>query len=396
VPAEAGEQTESVVTKAERPNFETLTVHAGQRPDPVHGAVMQPIVLSTTFAQPEPGKPLIYDYARSGNPTRAALEACLAALEHGERGFAFSSGCAAATSLLHTLSPGDHVLCGDDVYGGTYRILTRVAPNLGLRTTFLDASDAEVFATGLTPATRLVWLESPTNPLLKLADIAKIAALAKAYAARLVVDNTFASPALQTPLELGADVVLHSTTKFINGHADVVGGALLSSDRELCEHLAFLQNAIGAVPSPFDCYLVLRGLKTLAVRMQRHVESANVLATRLGEHARVRRVYFPGLASHPQHALAARQMRGGGGIISAELDGGEPAARRFLEKLRYFTLAESLGGVESLAEHPASMTHASIPKPTRDSIGIADGLIRLSVGLEHVEDLWSDLEQALQ
>jgi cystathionine gamma-synthase/cystathionine gamma-lyase len=383
------------VTPSERPAFDTLTIHAGQTPDPVHGAVMQPIVLSSTFAQPEPGKPLLYDYSRSGNPTRAALEACLAALEGGTAGFAFASGCAAATTLLHSLSAGDEVLCGDDVYGGTYRILTRVAPSLGISARFVDAADSAAFVAALTPATKLVWLESPTNPLLKLADIAEIAAATRAAGVRLVVDNTFASPALQNPLALGADVVLHSTTKYINGHSDVVGGALVCSDAALSERLRFLQNAIGAVPSPFDCYLVLRGLKTLAVRMQRHVESAALLAERLSQHPAVIRVHYPGLPSHPQHALAARQMRGPGGIISVELAGGEAKARRVLTSLHYFTLAESLGGVESLAEHPASMTHASIPKAAREALGIGDGLLRLSVGIEHVRDLWDDLEQAL-
>jgi len=383
------------VTKLARPAFDTLTIHAGQRPDPLHGAVMQPIVLSSTFAQPEPAKPLLYEYSRSGNPTRTALEACLAALEGGEHGFAFASGSAAATTLLHTLSRGDEVLCGDDVYGGTYRLLTRVAPSLGLKASFVDTVDAAAFSAAITPATKLVWLESPTNPLLKLADIAAIAGAARAFGALVVVDNTFASPALQNPLALGADVVLHSTTKYINGHSDVVGGALVTSDAALAEKLRFLQNAIGAVPSPFDCYLVLRGLKTLAVRMQRHVETAMLLAERLSTHSAVLRVHYPGLPRHPQHALGLRQMRGAGGIISVEFAGGDERARRVLTRLHYFTLAESLGGVESLAEHPASMTHASIPKAAREAIGIDDGLVRLSVGLEHADDLWADLERAL-
>ena len=383
------------MTHSERPAFDTLAIHAGQSPDPVHGAVMQPIVLSSTFAQPEPGKPLSYDYSRSGNPTRSALESCLAALEGGEHGFAFASGSAAATTLLHTLAAGDQVLCGDDVYGGTYRLLTRVAPSLGLKARFVDATDAAAFASAISPETKLVWLESPTNPLLKLADIEAIASAARRAGARSVVDNTFASPALQNPLLLGADVVLHSTTKYINGHSDVVGGALITSERKLADELRFLQNAIGAVPSPFDCYLVLRGVKTLAVRMRRHVETAAELAERLSRHAAVIRVHYPGLAAHPQHELGRRQMRGSGGIISVELAGGEPRARKALTSLRYFTLAESLGGVESLAEHPASMTHASIPKAAREAIGIGDGLLRLSVGLEDVDDLWRDLEQAL-
>lgn len=378
-----------------RPALETLAIHAGQEPDPVHGAVMTPIVLSSTFAQPEPGKPVLYDYSRSGNPTRSALEACLAALEGGSQAFAFASGCAAASTLLHTLAPGDHVVCGDDVYGGTYRIFQRVMTTLGVRTTYVDATSSERVSAAITDATKLVWLESPSNPLLKLADIEEVARLAAGRGIRLVVDNTFASPALQNPLQLGADVVLHSTTKYINGHSDVVGGALILNDAELAARVQFLQNAMGAVPSPFDCYMVLRGLKTLAVRMQRHVETALLLATRLGQHQGVERVHYPGLEQHPQHQLALRQMRGGGGIISIDLVGGEPAARAFLTSLRWFTLAESLGGVESLAEHPALMTHASIPKAQREAIGIGDGLVRLSVGLEHAEDLWADIEQAL-
>jgi cystathionine gamma-synthase/cystathionine gamma-lyase len=375
--------------------FETLAIHAGQRPDPVHGAVMQPIVLSSTFAQPEPGKPLRYDYSRSGNPTREALEECLAALEGGKLGFAFASGCAAATTLLHTLKPGDHVVCGDDVYGGTYRLFARVLEPFGVQTSFVDLRSEAALVAAIRPETRMIWLETPTNPMLRLADIRQIAGVARQHQLRLVVDNTFASPILQSPLKLGADVVLHSTTKYVNGHSDVVGGALITSDAELAERLRFLQNAMGAVPSPMDCYLVLRGIKTLPLRMQRHVETASELARRLEQHAFVKRVHYPGLPSHPQHALAQRQMRGGGGIVTLEIDGGVPAASAFLRALRYFALAESLGGVESLAEHPAIMTHASIPEAVRRASGISDGLVRLSVGIEHVEDLWSDLERAL-
>ena len=374
---------------------ETEVIHAGQHPDPAHGAVMEPIVLASTFAQPEPGQPLRFDYSRSGNPTRAALEACLAALEHGTRAFAFGSGCAAGATLLHTLRPGDQVICGDDVYGGTYRLLNGVMRPLGIEPTFVDMTTSDAVAAALGPRTKLIWLETPTNPLLKLADIAAIAALAKAHGVPMVVDNTFASPMLQNPLDLGATAVLHSTTKYINGHSDVVGGVIVTSDPALADRLKFLQNAIGAVPSPMDCYLVLRGIKTLAVRMQRHVESAGVLAQRLEQSPGVRRVMYPGLASHPQHALARRQMRGAGGMITLELDGDLNGARRFLKTLRLFTLAESLGGVESLAEHPAIMTHASIPADVRRGLGISDTLVRLSVGLEHVEDLWHDLEGGL-
>lgn len=375
--------------------LDTLAIHGGQQPDPGHGAVMQPIVLSSTFAQPEPGRPLRFDYSRSGNPTREALESCLGTLEGGSFAFAFGSGCAAATTLLLSLSPGDHVVCGDDVYGGTHRLFRRVLDPMGITTTFADQTKLEDVARALTPKTRFVWLESPSNPLLKLADIGAVAAVTRDHGARLVVDNTFASPMLQNPLGLGANVVLHSTTKYINGHSDVVGGALVTNDATLAERLRFLQNAVGAVPSPFDCYMVLRGLKTLAVRMQRHVETATVLAARLADDRRVRRVFYPGHPSHPQRALAQRQMRGGGGIISLELASDLAGSARFLKALQLFQLAESLGGVESLAEHPALMTHASLPAEVRTSLGIGDALVRLSVGLEHVEDLWADLDRAL-
>jgi len=380
---------------ANPPAFETLAVHAGQEPDPVSGAVMEPIVLATTFAQPEPGKPLRFDYSRSGNPTRAALEACLAALEGGASGFAFASGCAAATTILHTLRPGDHVVCGDDVYGGTYRLFEKVLRPLGIEASFVDLRDPAHLKGALTARTRMVWLETPTNPLLRLVDIRAAADLVQPRGIPLVVDNTFASPALQRPLALGATVALHSTTKYVNGHSDVVGGALVTGDPELAKRLAFLQNAIGAVPSPMDCYLVLRGIKTLAVRMQRHGETAAELARRLETATGVRRVHYPGLPTHPQHALCRRQMPSGGGMISVELDGDLDQARRFLGALRIFTLAESLGGVESLVEIPALMTHASIPRERREALGITDSLIRLSVGLEHVDDLWHDLERGL-
>jgi cystathionine beta-lyase/cystathionine gamma-synthase len=378
------------------PRLETLAIHGGQHHDPNHGAVMEPIVLSSTFAQPEPGKPLRFDYSRSGNPTRAALEACLAALEGGKRGLAFASGCGAATTLLNTLRPGDHVVCGDDVYGGTYRLFNAVMRPLGIESSTVDMRDPAHVEAALTPRTRMIWLESPTNPMLKLVDIAAVAALGKARGLTVVVDNTFATPILQRPLALGATAVLHSTTKYINGHSDVVGGAIITSDDELGQRLGYLQNAIGAVPSPMDCYLVLRGCKTLPVRMQRHVESAGELARRLEQARGVRRVHYPGLASHPQHALGRKQMSGPGGMISVELDGGLAESRRFLQGLRVFTLAESLGGVESLAEHPALMTHASIPAEVRRGLGISDSLVRLSVGLEHIDDLWDDLEGGLR
>jgi cystathionine gamma-synthase/cystathionine gamma-lyase len=382
--------------KGRGPRLETLAIHAGQPPDPVHGAVMTPIVLSSTFAQPEPARPLKFDYSRSGNPTRFALEECLAALEGGGRGFAFASGCAAATTLLHTLRPGDHVVCGDDVYGGTHRLFRSVLGPLGVEATFADLRTEQGLAGALTSRTRMIWLETPTNPLLRLADIAAVAGVAKGRGIPLVVDNTFASPVLQRPLDLGATVVLHSTTKYVNGHSDAVGGVLVTRDAALAERLAFLQNAIGAVPSPFDCYLVLRGVKTLPVRMQRHVESATELARRLEGARGVRRVHYPGLESHPQHALAKKQMAGPGGMISVELEGSLAEARRFLGALSVFTLAESLGGVESLAEHPALMTHASVPADVRAALGISDTLVRLSIGLEHVEDLWADIESGLR
>jgi cystathionine gamma-synthase/cystathionine gamma-lyase len=378
------------------PAFETLAVHAGYEPDPIHGAVMPPVVMASTFAQPEPGKPLRYDYSRSGNPTRAALEGALAALEGGARGFAFASGCAAATTLLHTLTPGDHVVSGDDVYGGTFRLFDKVMKPFGIASSFVDLTELSELEAAITPATRFIWFETPTNPTLKLADIAAICQIAKRRGIRVVVDNTFASPVLQRPLSLGASVVLHSTTKYINGHSDVVGGALVTSDTELCERIPFLQNAIGAVPSPMDAYLTLRGIKTLSVRMRAHVAGASELATRLAGHPRVARVHYPGLPSHPQHELARRQMSGPGGMISLELASDLAGSRRFLQALRIFALAESLGGVESLAEHPALMTHASIPAANRQKLGISDTLVRLSVGIEHVDDLWHDLECALK
>ncbi|MFO0570234.1 MAG: PLP-dependent aspartate aminotransferase family protein [Polyangiaceae bacterium] len=376
-------------------SLDTLAIHAAQEPDPSHAAVMQPIVLSSTFAQAEPGKPKRFEYSRSGNPTREALEAprrprrrpAWVRLRERQRRH--------ADALAHAV-PGDHVVCGDDVYGGTFRLFDKVMKPMNITTTFVDMRDPSRVSAAIGDKTRLVWLETPTNPLLKLFDIEKVAAIAKARSLPLVVDNTFASPVLQRPLELGATVVMHSTTKYINGHSDVVGGALVTSDDALGERIAFLQNAIGAVPSPMDCYLVLRGLKTLPVRMRQHVKSASELARRLTEEKQVRVVHYPGLASHPDHALCQKQMAAGGGMISLELEGGVDESRRFLSALRVFTLAESLGGVESLAEHPAIMTHASIPPEVRRAVGISDSLVRLSVGLEDVEDLWNDLKTGLE
>jgi cystathionine gamma-synthase/cystathionine gamma-lyase len=376
-------------------SLDTLAIHAGQDPDPLSGAVMTPIVLASTFAQTSPGQHKGYEYSRSGNPTRQALEACIAALEGGRHGLCFASGLAATTAILLTLEPGDHVVCGDDVYGGTYRLLTGVMAPFGIEASYVDMSRPGSVAGALRPATRLVWLETPTNPLLKIFDIAAAAGEARERAVPLVVDNTFATPVLQRPLELGASAVVHSTTKYLNGHSDVVGGAIVLNDDALAERLRYLQNAAGGVPSPFDCYLVLRGLKTLPVRMRQHCRSAAILAERLAGHPAVSRVHYPGLASHPGHDLARRQMSDVGGMISLEVKGGLSPAKRMLERLRLFTCAESLGGVESLAEHPALMTHASIPEADREVLGIGDGLVRLSVGLEHPDDLWADLQQAL-
>jgi cystathionine beta-lyase/cystathionine gamma-synthase len=376
-------------------SIETLCIHAGQEPDPSSGAVMTPIVLATTFAQDGPLAEKKYDYSRAGNPTRDALEACLAALEGADHGVAFGSGCAATTAVLLMLKSGDHVLVGDDLYGGTFRIFDKVLAQFGLDATYLDMSDPRRVEEAIGPRTRLIWMETPSNPMLKVADVAAVAAIADARGIVLAVDNTFATPMLQRPLALGASLAVHSTTKYLNGHSDVVGGAVMTRDAVLADRLRFLQKSVGGVPSPFDCYMVLRGLKTLAVRMKRHVESARVVARFLEGHAQVARVRYPGLESHEGHALAARQMSGPGGMISFELNGSLEQAVAFLRALRVFTCAESLGGVESLAEHPALMTHASLPAEARRALGIGDGLIRLSVGLEDPGDLIADLDHAL-
>ena len=372
---------------------DTLCIHAGQHPDPVSGAVMTPIVLSSTFAQDGPGVHKGWDYSRAGNPTRDALEACLAALEGATHGIAYGSGCAATMAVLLTLKSGDHVLVGDDVYGGTFRIFDKVVKQFGIDATLLDMSEPAHVRDAIRPNTKMIWMETPSNPMLKVFDIAAIAQIAKDKSLVLAVDNTFATPVLQRPLELGASLAVHSTTKYLNGHSDVVGGAVMTRDAELAEKLHFLQKAAGGVPSPFDCYMVLRGLKTLAVRIRQHVESASGIASWLESHAQVERVYYPGLASHKGHALASRQMKGPGGMISFELKGGLPAATAFLKAVRIFACAESLGGVESLAEHPAIMTHASVPAEARRALGIGDGLLRLSVGIEDKDDLRGDLER---
>ncbi|MBA2663964.1 MAG: cystathionine gamma-synthase [Bradymonadaceae bacterium] len=375
--------------------FDTRAIHAGQAPDPTTGAIMTPIFQTSTYVQRSPGEHTGFEYSRTHNPTRHALEDCLASLEGGAHGVAFASGCAATATIMHMLKAGDHVVCGDDVYGGTYRLFNTVFREAGMGFSFVDMTDLDRFRQALTPATRLVWLESPTNPLLKICDIAAICAIAHEMSVPVVVDNTFMSPYFQQPLSLGADLVVHSTTKFINGHSDVVGGVVITNDEEAAQRLRFLQNAIGAVPGPMDAWLTLRGVKTLGVRMRQHAANAARIAPYLESHKAISRVIYPGLESHPQHALAARQMSGSGGMISFELKGGLAAARTLLESVRIFSLAESLGGVESLIEHPAIMTHASIPVEVRAELGITDGLVRLSVGIEDGDDLMTDLEQAL-
>ncbi len=375
--------------------LDTLAIHAGQAPDPVHGAVMTPIVLSSTFAQEGPGGHKGYDYSRAGSPTRTALEECVAALEGGKHGIAYGSGCAATTAILMTLRPGDHVLVGDDVYGGTFRIFDKVLKDFGIDATFLDLGDLAAVERARKSNTKMLWLETPSNPMLKLFDIAVLTQWARAAGLRSVVDNTFASPVLQLPLSLGADAVVHSSTKYLNGHSDVVGGIVVTSDDAFAERLHFLQKAVGGVPSPFDCYLVLRGIKTLGIRVRQATANAHAIAAFLEGHPAVEKVIYPGLASHPQHALAKRQMSDAGAMLSFVVKGGFPAADSFLRRVKIFTCAESLGGVESLAEHPASMTHASIPVEQREALGIVDGLVRLSVGVEHVDDLRQDLAEAL-
>jgi len=375
----------------------TLAIHGGQSPDPSTGAVMPPIYATSTYAQSSPGVHQGFEYSRTHNPTRFAYERCVAALEGGSRGFAFASGLAALSTLLELLDHGDHVIAMDDLYGGSYRLFERVRRrSAGLEFSYVDLTDPAAFAAAITPKTRLVWIETPTNPLLKIVDIAAIADIAKRHGLLVAVDNTFASPILQRPLALGADIVMHSATKYLNGHSDIVGGMLVvGDDAGLGERLAFLQNSVGAVQGPFDSFLALRGLKTLHLRMRAHCDNAQALAEWLQTHPAVEAVIYPGLPTHPHHALAARQMAGFGGMLSLRLKGGFEAAKRFCERLQLFTLAESLGGVESLVNHPALMTHASIPSDRRAQLGIGDELVRLSVGVEEVDDLRADLAQAL-
>lgn len=375
--------------------FETRAIHDGQPSDPVTGAVMTPVYQSSTFQQDGIGRPRAFEYSRSGNPTRAALEAALASIESGKHGLAFASGVAATTAVLNLLGPGDHVVAGEDLYGGTYRLLQKVFGRWGVQTSYVNAADPAQVSAAFTERTRLLWVETPTNPLLRLADLRALAEVAHARQARLAVDNTFASPYFQRPLELGADLVVHSTTKYLGGHSDVIGGAVIVSDDGLHQELKAYQNAAGAVPGPWDCWLVLRGIKTLALRMRAHEQNALRLARFLEAHPAVERVYYPGLPAHPQHELAKKQMSGFGGMISLDLKGGFPAVEQFTACLKVFILAESLGGVESLVCYPPKMTHSSIPSSERRRRGIGDGLVRLSVGIEHGDDLEADLRQAL-
>ncbi|UNK56433.1 cystathionine gamma-synthase [Pseudoxanthomonas daejeonensis] len=374
----------------------TLAIHGGQAPDPSTGAVMPPIYATSTYAQSSPGEHQGFEYSRTHNPTRFAYERCVGVLEGGVRGFAFASGMAATSTVLELLDSGDHVVAMDDLYGGSYRLFERVRRrSAGLDFSFVDLCDLAAFEAAITPKTRMVWIETPTNPMLKIVDIAAVAEIARRRGLLVVVDNTFASPIVQRPLELGAHLVMHSATKYLNGHSDMVGGMVVAGDDELGERMAFLQNSIGAVQGPFDSFLALRGLKTLPLRMRAHNENALALAQWLETQPAVEKVIYPGLASHPHHALAARQMQGFGGIVSVVLKGGFEAAKRFCERTELFTLAESLGGVESLANHPAVMTHASVPVERREKLGISDALVRLSVGVEAAQDLQADIELAL-
>ncbi len=374
--------------------FGTRAVHAGHLGDPLSGAVMTPIYQTSTYIQEGLGKHKGYEYARTRNPTREALERNVAALEGGRHGFAFGSGLAALDAVLKLLSAGDHVVSGENVYGGSHRQMTHIWARLGLTFTFVDGGDTAAVAAAVTPHTRMVYAETPTNPMMRLCDLAATGEIARTAKALFVVDNTFATPFFQQPLQLGADIVLHSTTKYLNGHSDMVGGLLVATRDDVAERIGFIQNSSGAVPGPFDCWLALRGTKTLALRMRQHDASGRRIAEWLTTHPRVRRVYYPGLPSHPQHQLACRQMTGFGGMISIEL-GDVGLARRFVERTKIFALAESLGGVESLVGHPASMTHASVPRELREKMGLTDSLVRLSVGIEDVEDLIGDLDQAL-
>lgn len=378
-------------------HFDTKAIHAGQQPDPSTGAIMTPIYATSTYVQESPGVHQGYEYTRSQNPTRMAYEQCIAELEGGKKGYAFASGMAATSTVLELLDSGDHIIALDDLYGGTFRLFDKVrGRSAGLEFSFVDMTDLDALQAAIRPNTKMIWLESPSNPMLKLVDIEKIVAIARANKLLTVADNTFATPWAQQPLSMGCDIVMHSATKYLNGHSDVVSGIVVVGDNdELIEQMSFLQNSTGGVSGPFDSFLALRGLKTLHIRMERHCENARKIAAFLESHDKIEKVIYPGLASHPQHELAKKQQRDFGGMISAVLKGGLEASRVFLERCKIFALAESLGGVESLIEHPAIMTHASVPPENRAALGIDDGLVRLSVGIEHVDDLIADLEQAL-
>ncbi len=376
--------------------FSTKAVHAGQEPDPATGAVMVPIYQTATYAQTGIGEHKGYEYARTGNPTRTALEVCIAALEKGRHGLAFASGLAAEQAVLSLLSSGDHIVSSDDLYGGTYRLFESIMRRYNVETSYVATNALADYEKAIRPNTKLFWLETPTNPLLRLADIRAIADLAHQHNIRLVVDNTFSSPYFQQPLDLGADIVVHSTTKYINGHSDVIGGIVVMNDQEVYQKLKFYQNAAGAVPGPFDAWLTLRGVKTLAVRMRQHAENAYVIARFLSEHPGVEKVYYPGLPSHPDYELAKRQMSGFGGMISFQFKGSLADVDKMVRRFKVFTFAESLGGIESLVCHPASMTHGAIPANIREASGLTDTLLRLSVGIEDSEDLLTDLDQALR
>jgi cystathionine beta-lyase/cystathionine gamma-synthase len=376
--------------------FSTRAIHAGQDPDPVTGSVTVPVYLTSTYQQPSPGKEGKYVYSRTANPTRTALEECLASLEVGRYGLAFSSGMAATTTILLSLKKGDHVIAGDDIYGGTYRLFEQVLRNYGLQFTYVNPENPDNVEKAIRKNTRLVWIETPTNPLMRIVDIRRISKISKKAHALLVVDNTFMSPYLQNPLEHGADIVVHSTTKYLGGHSDLIGGATITKGEDVQSRLKYLQNAVGAVPGPLDCYLVLRGIKTLAVRMDRHNENTRTISEFLTKQPKVEKVNYPGLPDHPQRGIIKRQMKGNGGMLSFQLRGGFNQCKKLIERLRVFTVAESLGGVESLIEHPASMTHASVPRERRLKLGISDNLIRVSVGIEDVEDLVQDLNRGFK
>ncbi len=381
---------------SEKYGFSTRAIHAGQEPDPTTGAIMTPVYLTSTFVQDSPGVHKGWEYSRSHNPTRRAYENCIASLESGKHGFAFASGCAATTTVMHMIKGGEHVIAMDDMYGGTFRLFDKILRHNGIDFSFVDLTQTENFTKALKPNTKMVWLETPTNPTLKLVDIKKICDIARSKGVIVVVDNTFMSPYFQRPLELGADIVVHSATKYIGGHSDVVGGIAVTSRDDIAEKIAFLSNSMGGIQGPFDSFMCLRSLKTLPLRMKAHQENAMAVAQYLESHPKVEKVIYPGLSSHPQHALAKAQMHGFGGMITFYIKGGMDGARKFLENVKVFALAESLGGVESLVEHPAIMTHASVPAENRKALGIDDSLIRLSVGVEDLQDILSDLKSAFE